>query len=552
MYNNLLNKKLDYTKAIEIAKDIFWVGYVIPNDSFQCHVYLIKNGKESVLIDPGSMITFPVTLEKISSLINLNDIKYIILHHQDPDIVGCVSTLEKLIPRDDLVFITHWRTQTLLKHYQWERPFWLIDEHNWKLTLQNGRTLDFVFTPYAHFAGAFCTYDRQTGTMFSSDLFGGLTQEFSLFARDESYFESLKLFHIHYIPSKTILNHTLNNIEKYNPTLIAPQHGSIIHKELIDPIVTKMRELNCGLYMLDDKESDIMLLNKTDDMLHKFFEDVLSLSSFESVLRNLFDYIQKDILHLRKMTVYMLEENKQKLLYTIDSKAVLRKKETKEYKSDVEIKKYLIHNNTNIGKIAFYFKKLTKNEKKLLEIFLDKIIIPFSISFKKEISYENLREKAITDHLTHLYNREYMYELLLDEMTKAKHKATPLCIALLDIDYFKKVNDSYGHITGDCVLKTLSNILTKDMRVDDTVIRYGGEEILIIMPLTNKEGAYTKIERLRKFIAEYGFCDDLNIHITISAGIAQYDNNSPIEVFVEQVDVKLYEAKNSGRNNVVV
>ena len=73
---------MDYTKAIEIAEDIYWVGYVIPNDPFQCHVYLIKNGDESILIDPGSMITFPIVLEKITSLVSLKDIKYIIMHHQ--------------------------------------------------------------------------------------------------------------------------------------------------------------------------------------------------------------------------------------------------------------------------------------------------------------------------------------------------------------------------------------------------------------------------------------------------------------------------------------
>jgi len=552
---DLLNKDIDVTKAIEIAPDIYWVGYVIPNDSFQCHVYLIKNGNESVLIDPGSMITFPVTLQKISSIISLDQIKYVILHHQDPDIVGCVSTLEKLIPRDDVEFITHWRTQTLLKHYQWKTPFWLVDEHDWKLTLKGGRELEFVFTPYAHFAGAFCTYDKKTGTMFSSDIFGGLTDEFSLFAKDESYFESLKLFHVHYIPSKVILNHTLNHIQQYNPELIAPQHGSIIRKELIDPIIEKMRDLDCGLYMLDDKESDILLLNKTEDLLHKFFEDVLSLSSFELILRNLFDYIKHDIKSLTKMYIFKADTEEKELIFKVNDKSVFQEHtyalEPKDEES-ISYTKLLKHNNATMGEIEFIFKELSQKEKKFLDIFMEKILIPFSISFKKEISYESLREKSITDSLTSLYNREYMNEVLTDEMLNSKQKRTPLSIALIDIDYFKKINDTYGHVTGDCVLKELAKILKKETRKSDTVVRYGGEEFLMIMPFTDKIGAHAKLERIRKLVQSFTFCEEKEkIHLTISAGIDQYNYEDDLQTFIQKADKNLYKAKSSGRNCVI-
>jgi len=232
--------ELDYSKPIEIAEDIYWVGYKIPNDPFQCHVYLIKNGDESVLIDPGSMITFPVTMEKITRITPLSNIKYIVCHHQDPDITGCISTLEKLIPRKDKFIVTHWRAQALLKHYQWETPFYLIEKNKWRLLLKNGRVLDFIFTPYAHFPGAFCTFDRKTKTLFSSDIFGGFTEEFSLFAKDENYFSSIKAFHEHYMPSKEILLNALIEIEKKDPEIIAPQHGSI--KKRADSVLDKQNE----------------------------------------------------------------------------------------------------------------------------------------------------------------------------------------------------------------------------------------------------------------------------------------------------------------------
>ena len=547
------NEHLDFSKAVEIAKDIYWVGYVIPDDPFQCHVYLIKNGKESILIDPGSMITFPVTLQKISSIIPIEDIKYIVLHHQDPDIVGCVSTLEKLIPRKDKFFITHWRTHTLLKHYQWETPFWLIDQHDWRLSLANGRVLEFVFTPYAHFAGAFCTYDNLTGTLFSSDIFGGLTDEFSLFANDASYFESLKIFHIHYIPSKLILNHALDNIQKYDPKMIAPQHGSIIKEELIAPIIEQMRRLDCGLYMLDDKESDIVLLSKTDNILQKFFEDILSVSSFEMVLRNLFDYIRNDIADLKSMRIYQTQGDEHKLLYAISPQSI----ESGDGEESVSeegkcFSKFLEHNNERIGEIKLIFSAIDAREEHLLDIFLNKILIPFTIGFKKEINFEDMREKAITDDLTSLYNRAYLHQAMQQEIDIAKRQSTPLSIAIIDIDHFKKINDTYGHVIGDCVLQKLAQLLKEKSRKSDILIRYGGEEILLIMPFADKEGAYKKVESLRKSIEQSHFCNELELTLTVSAGIAQYNGKDDIKTFIEKADKNLYKAKKSGRNRTII
>ena len=545
---------MDFSKAIEIAKDIYWVGYVIPDDPFQCHVYLIKNGNESVLIDPGSMITFPVTLNKITSIMPIEDIKYIILHHQDPDIVGCVATLETIIPRKDKVFVTHWRTETLLKHYQWKTPFWLIDQHDWKLTLEGGRELEFIFTPYAHFAGAFCTFDKKTKTLFSSDLFGGLTEEFSLYAKDMSYFDSLKLFHVHYMPSKAILNHTLNQLMKAKPDIIAPQHGSIIKKELIEPIVEKMRGLNCGLYMLDEKESDIFLLNKTDDLLKKFFEDIVTLSSFETLLKNLFHNISKYIHELRKMSIYRVINGIEELYYDVDKDGVRHKDEQQLeddcFRNDKNLLVQSLKKGDNeIGRIKFYFVDLKDDDRKLVQIFLNKIIMPFTIGFEKDLTYQDLRAKVSKDPLTGLYNREYMDEALKEKISYAKQNAQPLSLAMVDIDFFKNVNDTYGHLCGDEVLKDLSRYFVNSLRNSDIVIRYGGEEFLIIMPFTDEKNASLKMDRIREAIQKSTFCDG-KVKVTVSIGVYQYRGEDQCD-FIQKADTNLYKAKKTGRNRVV-
>jgi diguanylate cyclase (GGDEF)-like protein len=355
------------------------------------------------------------------------------------------------------------------------------------------------------------------------------------------------------MPSKTILNHTLNHIEKFKPVLIAPQHGSIIPKNLIQPIISKMRNLDCGLYMLDDKESDIVLLNKTEDLLHKFFEDILSLSSFELILRNLFDYIKKDIAEFENLFVYKKIGDAKELLFQVDKEHVVKEHTFSlppRDENSILFTKQLRHEEKIIGEIEFVFNNIDEKEKRFLNIFLDKILIPFSISFKKEISYENLRKKAITDPLTSLHNREYMNEVLADEMTRAKHKELPLSITMLDIDHFKNINDTYGHVVGDCVLKMLAQILVRETRNSDIIIRYGGEEFLIIMPLTDINGAFQKIERIRKFISEFQFCEE-EISLTVSAGIAEYSGEEDIKQFIEVADKKLYRAKKEGRNKVV-
>ena len=106
-----------FQDAVCIAPNIYWVGMYLENDSFQCHPYLIKNGDESILIDPGSMLEFDETMRKVGSLISLKSIKYIVLHHQDPDLAAAVPEIEKLIDRDDLLIVTHSRTSVLVKHY---------------------------------------------------------------------------------------------------------------------------------------------------------------------------------------------------------------------------------------------------------------------------------------------------------------------------------------------------------------------------------------------------------------------------------------------------
>ena len=255
----------NFKDAIEIAQDIYWVGMYLENDPFQCHPYLIKNGDESILIDPGSMLEFKETVRKVKSVVNIKSIKYIVLHHQDPDLVAAVPEIEKLIDRDDLLIVTHSRMSLLIKHYLVTSDYYEIDKNNNQLITQNGFKLNFHTTPYCHSPGAFVSYEPKTKTLFSGDIFGGLEESWEFYA-DKTYLEKAKQFHQEYMPSKDIFNYALNKIEKLDINLIAPQHGSIIKKKYISNLIRDMKNLDCGLY-IEEKYNDELLdtINKLQD-----------------------------------------------------------------------------------------------------------------------------------------------------------------------------------------------------------------------------------------------------------------------------------------------
>jgi two-component system, cell cycle response regulator len=160
---------------------------------------------------------------------------------------------------------------------------------------------------------------------------------------------------------------------------------------------------------------------------------------------------------------------------------------------------------------------------------------------------------AITDPLTHLYNRRHFENLLENEFANTSRYKSPTTCIMIDVDYFKRVNDEYGHRTGDVVLKEISNIVKSCLRKVDTLARWGGEEFVALLPRTNKEDSYSAAERILNTISEYTFTG-VDRKITVSIGVASIPDPSidTAEKLVDASDVALYEAKESGRNRIIV
>ncbi len=165
--------------------------------------------------------------------------------------------------------------------------------------------------------------------------------------------------------------------------------------------------------------------------------------------------------------------------------------------------------------------------------------------------HETIYRMTIMDGLTNVHNKRYLLETLERELPRALRHQRPLSLCMFDLDHFKQVNDTYGHIAGDYVLKEVAGAVRSRLRPDDVIARYGGEEFAILLPETDLKGSGIIAEELRKLIAERVFeFEGERIPVTISIGCTQLrGEDDPIKL-VKAADVKLYEAKRSGRNRV--
>jgi len=177
-----------------------------------------------------------------------------------------------------------------------------------------------------------------------------------------------------------------------------------------------------------------------------------------------------------------------------------------------------------------------------------------ALALKNALSYSQLQELAANDPLTNIFNRRFGLIRLQEEYNRSIRMNIPLGLFIADIDFFKSVNDTYGHTVGDRVLILISKIAKQALREGDIFIRYGGEEFMAILPGASTQDIKLVAERFRRMVEESSF-QHLNqeIKVTISIGITSYPENdiSKVEDLIEKADHSLYQAKETGRNKVI-
>ncbi|MCX8009326.1 MAG: GGDEF domain-containing protein [Patescibacteria group bacterium] len=202
----------------------------------------------------------------------------------------------------------------------------------------------------------------------------------------------------------------------------------------------------------------------------------------------------------------------------------------------------------------FFASTLIQNLTFILQLVVGFLSVIGLITMVNQRLHAELQQQASIDELTGIFNRRYFWKLAIEEIKRAKRYGYPLSLVIIDVDHFKHINDTFGHLTGDFVLTSFAALCKKCFRDVDVVARFGGDEFAVLFPMTTSEQAFIAIERLRSALKTDPFQrDNLTIKITISVGISSLSNGSEsLDALLARVDIALHKAKENGRDSIKI
>lgn len=534
------------TRTEEIAAGIYWVGGSAQDGGLHCNPYLIVDGDEGVLIDPGSVLDFEDVYENVCSIISLEKIKYVILHHQDPDFCSAVPLFEKAGAKFEIV--THWRTQTLVKYYGIQSNYYIINENEFKLTLASGRTLGFVLTPYLHFPGAFTSYDYQSRILFSSDLFGAFSYEWSLYAKGD-YIEKMKTFHEHYMPANSIIRPVMELFLGMEINMIAPQHGSII-KENIIAHIKELRDLECGT-LLNPIKRDLAKSGGYMAICSTVLKRLGSIFNQESV-RELVADLDLTLDDNLNITDYNVTGD---VLWNMIFERILARKGTTwlmviEPLTETLAKEYDIPMpevfSSHIKKAEEEASSLNEQNRMLKEI-----------NNRLETSIQESQNKLIRCDITGLYNFSFFKNYLASEINSILIDSSGQNpgLIIISLDNIERIEYLYGHDEVEEIQRNVVFLLESLKTGNEIFFKLQGVVFACYLPQTSKEAAQAFAEKIRNTIAA---SEKFIEKITASIGLALLSeihataehSENPAEGFYNVAAMRARIARNMGRNIV--
>ncbi|MBN1330294.1 MAG: MBL fold metallo-hydrolase [Candidatus Heimdallarchaeota archaeon] len=240
---------IDPYKAIEIKPNVWWIGLPDFKAGFSYNPYLIKDGNEVIIIDPGSALDehWQLVKNKIESIIPLEEITMIIATHQDPDLCAAIPLIEKEVGVNNFELVTTDRTSLFIPYYNIKTDVTIIEDGDIMEVGDSNRKLLFITSPYLHFPGAFTVYDTKEKILFSSDIFGAFSVDWHLYA-NTFYLEAIKSFAEPYLPDRRHVINYLKKIQYLDIEMICPQHGSIVKREQIPNVIDLLSTLEVGIW----------------------------------------------------------------------------------------------------------------------------------------------------------------------------------------------------------------------------------------------------------------------------------------------------------------
>lgn len=560
----LASHDLDLSGPVALAPDVWWVGSMREGVDFQSHVYLIDQGNQSVLIDPGSALTVDDVIAKVNHVVGLSKVAWLVCSNTNPDVVGAINQLVAAGLSPTAKIVTHYHDEVFLVHTGTTLPFWRIEDHEWRLDLA-GRSLRFESIPYVPEAGSFVTYDEASGVLFSSDLFGGLTPDGTLVARTMDYYDAIRPFHKHFIAGREVLDHALSRVRPLGVRVIAPHHGKVVAPELVEPLMERLSHLEPGLSSLAHADPSVRFALGANRIMHRVVDALVHEQQFSDVVALL------DSLARRTTGSTYLE------LWAGPRDAFLHFDASDEFAGRREdppddviavlrgargtgtsrlILPIFTSDTSEIeGAVVIGYEGPIRVDEEVLAV-VDQVIGLVGVGLEREVLRRSSdielavwRRRAVLDTLTGLRNRASLADSARRMVAFDEQLSEPQMAALMvDIDFFKTINDSRGHLTGDRVLQHVAHAITESVRPSDLIFRYGGEEFLVLLAHVDVEAARAAAERIR---ARVGVPIE-GLSVSISVGVAAREAGEDHESLLNRADRALYRAKGLGRDRVEI
>lgn len=399
--------------------------------------------------------------------------------------------------------------------------------------------------------------------IFSGSVFGGVSVAFAVsagifaIATTEFFNKILLILEIIWLILVFI------KIERYRQLWISEKIKIKVEHEVLDRDITLIQS------SITDNENKITAINQKMQIFQSFEQMINSIENTlnEKDLIKLLESLTKSFISKGKWNIKRHSSRDIFVNYSKFNKVPLLITNTKEDRrfSDTDYKNICSLVVVPIEIDNYYWGAIKGYSTEPNELFDDYDLRLLSILasligliLNNAMMFKKVEALAITDGLTGLYTRTHFIERLQEEIDRSKTNAIPITVAIIDIDYFKKVNDTYGHLAGDTFLKQLSNILRRRFRTVDVLSRYGGEEFAVLMCHTTIQESYKILEEVRKMVEEEKFFmpiesyRPIQIRKTISIGIAQLTNEQTPDEIIKKADDALYTAKKQGRNQTCI
>ena len=422
--------------------------------------------------------------------------------------------------------------------------------------------------------------------LFSSDLFGGFTEGFKLFAEDESYFEAMRPFHEHYIASNEVLVHAVGKIRQLPLTMICPQHGRIIPAKLTDYMYDRLISLDCGLFLLAQGSADIHRLTLLSKTLRDFTNAMVLYRDFREIIDTAIPLMSR-LLPVESLAFLTQSDEGEMMALTPENRYRAQPANLPKDARNALLSKPLPIGGTELlslsmvegeepkpalafplnsgmigraGSIVVLTLSQAIEVNEQTQTLLQRLSQPLQIAIEREmmlrsleIQREQIYQRSIRDPLTGLFNRSYMHDMVTRLMSIQDRDPTAnLAVEVMDVNHFKSVNDHFGHNQGDLVLKDVAKCVQDVIRDGDLPVRLGGEEFAIFVSGAGAERVEGLAERLRAAVERLDFSDSMKGRsITASLGTAVRIKNESLIQFIARADKALYQAKSAGRNRVV-